>query len=277
MDLERAWLLDEDGPAGSTDPRGGDTSSGRLRMTFGARSDQGGRRRNEDSCAIAETISCVSDGIGGADYGDVMSKLVVATMCEEWDGLAGSDVGAEERMRLALERTDEFLSRVASRLGGGPGATVVAVAQVDDALIFGSVGDSRAFLLDSRGLVPVFPDSGRESDQGNALSSALGYGMLQRDRDVASVTSLKEEEGARVLLCTDGVWASLSDDEMEEALRSGAHPWVSARSLVEKSVKAGGARGDNATALVGMVGRESSSFEKTPTCSSTEHEEGTLS
>ena len=175
-----------------------------LGLSFGAYSDRGGRRRNEDSFLITDAISCVSDGIGGAEHGDVMSKLACSAVCGEWDSLPGSEMSAEERMRRSILGADSFLTKVGMGLGGGPGATIVAVASAGGALVFGAVGDSRAFVLDERGLLSVFPETGREADAGNALSAALGYGMLEGGYE-PRVTSLRVSRGARVLLCTDGV------------------------------------------------------------------------
>lgn len=252
MDWERAQLLDEGKEEGGANSCDVAPLTEGPRMEFGAYSDQGGRRRNEDYCTITDSISCVSDGIGGAEHGNVMSRLACATMCEEWDGLLEYEERPQERMRLALVRTDAFLTSVAMRLGGGPGATIVAVAQAGDDLVFGSVGDSRAFVLGKRGFESVFQDSGRESDTTNALSAALGYGMLEKDKGAANVASLCGKDGISTLLCTDGVWDSLTAREIEGALLSSAHPWFVARALVDSAVKAGGAQGDNATALVGM-------------------------
>ena len=54
--------------------------------------------------------------------------------------------------------------------------------------------------------------------------------------------------GARLLLCSDGVWGSLSDDQLKTALAGSGDAFRIAQSLVAGGVEAGSR--DNATALV---------------------------
>lgn len=227
--------------------------NGTLELSLGADTDVGGRLRNEDFCLVTETFSCVSDGIGGAEYGDVMSKLACTSAREEWEALDSTNMAPEERMRTTLVNVDRFLTKVGKRLGRGPGATIVVSARIGDSLVFGTVGDSRAFLLTDKGFSSVFQDTGRVWGKENELSVALGYGMLAKDRTKANVSTIRGVAGMKFLLCTDGVWATLSESVLREAMLEGDHPWSIAHSLIGRAACAAGANEDNATALVGIM------------------------
>ena len=245
-------------PDGADIDHGADIDCGkdahRRIFALGAHTSKGGRWRNEDSLVISGDFACVSDGIGGARHGDVTSRLACSTMRDEWEALSEQGLSLGERMRLALSHVDSFLSTVAARLGGGPGATIVAMACEASSLVVGSVGDSRAYVLDGETAVPVLPETGRVQDGDNALSAALGYGMLSLDEGLAEIAEVPIADGFRVLLCTDGVWTVLTEREMGELLANGGSaPWPIAHQLVGQAVSAGGEHGDNATALVGIM------------------------
>lgn len=245
---------------------------GHWTLSFGAYTEQGGRLRNEDNFCIFDDFACVSDGIGGAEHGDVMSKLACSIMRDEWEALAKDDLDAESRMREAFAKTDAFLTKVSQGLGGGPGATLVATARMGDQLIFGSVGDSRAYVFLDTGLSPVFEESGRVYEDGNTLSAAMGYNMFSGDKSAANILTIPVAAGLKLLLCTDGVWSVLAKADMEDVINDGDLSWPIARQLVGRAVTNGGLGGDNATALVGVITREAWEVnpEKTPLAPSCE-------
>lgn len=236
-----------------------------FEIVLGAATNRGGRSKNEDEYLMHPTIVCLSDGIWGGGHGELMSKFTCRALADEWERLEKSGLESDERMRLALARTDEFVSRVSSYFNGEPGATVVAVARsAGDDLVFGAVGDSRAYLLKGGELLPVFDSLGRESRGSNRLSAALGYGMLRSGRLDASVSVISGDLGDKLVLCTDGVWTTVAEDEMAAKLRESSNPYYVANALVAKAVEAAGPVGDNATAVVGALLRAGGSSEATP-------------
>lgn len=243
-------------------------------------SERGSRARNEDSFDIGKSTGacedclCVSDGIGGAPYGDIMSKLCCSEFLQVWKD-SGGDRDVYRRWRVgewcmwrAFSATDAFVSRVSKHLGKGSGATLVAAARCDDELVFARVGDSTAYvLMPEGGLVHVFGDSGRVSTESNALKAAMGYHMLEQGSGVVRVqtATVPLREGMRVLLCTDGVWTQLGLDRIAELLAMYDDPYSSAYRIVREAVEAAEAQSDNATAVVARVARlRDSSKEPTP-------------
>lgn len=232
-----------------------------LALSLAGATDQGGRLRNEDSYLLKGDSCVVSDGIGGAPYGDLFSKLCCRAFVDDWKTGLGAlpptpwqldgEKDLEPLMRSTFVNVDGFVSRVGSYIGKGSGATLIAAVRCDKNLLLGSVGDTAAFCLDERGeLARVMRDSGRAEGRGNALSEAMGYRVIEGDKSRVQTARLPLAEGMRVVLCSDGVWTQLSRGRMAEILRESGDPYVSAFRLVHEAVEAYGARSDNATAVV---------------------------
>src|SRR5436309_3357117 len=103
------------------------------------------RRRNEDSYVVAPPLFAVADGMGGAQAGEVASKLAAAALEDTDHGQVRGEEGVvaliQEANRRVYERSNEDPS--ASGMG-----TTITVALVEDAGVrIGHVGDSRAYLV----------------------------------------------------------------------------------------------------------------------------------
>lgn len=148
----------------------------RLEVVASACSERGSRALNEDSFMIAGDFMCVSDGIGGAPHGDIVSRVCCGALADEWR----RESTDEDGMVRAFCAADDLVNRVSCYLGKGSGATLVAAARCGEKMVFGCVGDSAAWLLPpAGGLVRVFEASGRLREAGSALDAAMGYRMLQ--------------------------------------------------------------------------------------------------
>ncbi|MDX6477361.1 MAG: family protein phosphatase, partial [Gaiellaceae bacterium] len=103
------------------------------------------RRRNEDSFVIAPPLFAVADGMGGAQAGEVASGLAAGALEE-----SGANGGGERRV---IELIQEANRRVHQRATtdaatAGMGTTITAaLVEPDGRVVFGHVGDSRAYLL----------------------------------------------------------------------------------------------------------------------------------
>ncbi len=236
-----------------------------LTFVMAVSSERGARLGNEDSAWYGDGIACVSDGIGGAPFGDVMAKLCCGAFGEAWRSALGAVGDAAERWRLgewcmyqAFASVDAFVSKASSCLGEGSGATLVAVAACGGELVFGRMGDSTAYILcDDGELAHVFGDDhGRSSSAGNALRTAMGYHVLQNSGQTSLQTArVPMRDGMKVLLCSDGVWDQLSATRLAELLSRTDDPRTAARGIVLEATEAGGDRSDNATAVVICVRR----------------------
>lgn len=246
-----------------------------LTLVMAASSERGARLANEDSAWYENDIACVSDGIGGAPFGDVMARLCCGAFGEAWRSALDAVGGAAKRWRLgewcmyqAFASVDAFVSKASSCLGEGSGATLVAVAACGGELVFGRMGDSTAYILHDDGeLAHVFGDDhGRSSAGGNALRTAMGYHVLHNSGQASLQTArVPMRDGMKVLLCSDGVWDQLPAARLAELLSRADDPRAAARGIVFEATEAGGGRSDNATAVViGVRRNEEMGRQQTP-------------
>ena len=119
------------------------TSLGRT----AAISDPGRRRRqNEDAFVREPPLFAVADGMGGAQAGEIASRLAAAALRHP-----DEDAAADGRQRV-VTLVEEANRRVYERASedeavSGMGTTMTAALVEDGAVWIGHVGDSRAYLI----------------------------------------------------------------------------------------------------------------------------------
>jgi protein phosphatase/serine/threonine-protein phosphatase Stp1 len=215
------------------------------------------RPRNEDALLDRAEIGLwvVADGAGGHGAGDVASAAIVDAMRAVPPGLSAAELLAQVRLRLAAVHR-ELQEEAAQR---GPGrilaSTVVVMLARGDHFAMLWAGDSRAYLLRAgtltrvtrdHSLVQELVDQGalREDEaeshpQANVITRAVGaQGELELDKVSGRIV-----EGDRFLLCTDGLFKTMSEEEIAAMLGAGAD----AEAIVMAAV-ARGAR-DNVSAI----------------------------
>ncbi len=126
-----------------------------LKMTSAGYTDTGRvRAGNEDAFLVREPLLIVADGMGGAAAGEVASSIAVRTVDSIVDGkVPASFEAAEDILRSAIREADERIRSVAEQNPklSGMGTTVLAAFMVNERLVIGWVGDSRAYLITGRG------------------------------------------------------------------------------------------------------------------------------
>jgi len=104
------------------------------------------RRRNEDSYVCDPPLFAIADGMGGAQAGALASQLAAGALRDRGDA---DGAGPEERVvgliQEANRRVYERASEDEDATGMGTTMTVALVA--GDRVVFGHVGDSRAYLV----------------------------------------------------------------------------------------------------------------------------------
>jgi serine/threonine protein phosphatase PrpC len=216
------------------------------------------RRRNEDNYVVAPPLFAVADGMGGAQAGEVASRLAASALeAGDSDGLQG------------LERIDALIQeanrRIYDRASTDPTAsgmgTTMTVALVDGMTVaIGHVGDSRAYLVrgeqmeqltEDHSLVNELLKSGRLSEeeaqvhpQRSVITRAVG---TDPDVDVDGFT-IEAEEGDVFLLCSDGLPDMVEDEEILELVHQNRDDLDKAvKALVTAANRGGGE--DNITAV----------------------------
>ena len=226
------------------------------------------RRRNEDSYVCEPPLFAVADGMGGAQAGEVASRLAAAVLEE-----ANGDELREERI---VELIQEANRRVFQRSSEDPAASgmgttmTVAVTGPDGNVSIGHVGDSRAYRIREGGLEQLTKDhslvgelmrSGKlspEEAEGHPQRSVITRAVgTEPDVDVDTF-SVDTEPGDVFLLCSDGLTDMVSDDTIQTVIAAGDGDLErAARKLVEAANSSGGE--DNITVLVFEIVDESGS------------------
>ena len=203
-----------------------------------------GRRRklNEDNLLVAMEpgLFAVCDGMGGHNAGEVASKMAIETLHafiekshreKEITWPYGLDVNLSfdgNRLKTAVKLANKKVFRAADSREDytGMGTTAVAALVSENVLTVGSAGDSRCYLVRGGKLTQLTRDD-------SWVSAALGEGILNPDeidrhplRNVITkavgaketieldVVEQKLEPGDLALICSDGLHAMLSDDQI---------------------------------------------------------------
>ena len=217
------------------------------------------RRRNEDAFVCEPPLFAVADGMGGAQAGEVASRLAAESLREQELGGLSSPEQTVELIREANRRVYAYSSENASARGMG---TTMTVALVEGSVVtIGHVGDSRAYLLRDDQLTQLTQDhslvaelvrSGRLSakeaeshPRRSVITRALGT-----DSDVeVDVLSLRVQERDVFLLCSDGLTSMVSDEEIARLLLSARDDLDDAgKKLIAAANQAGGE--DNITVVL---------------------------
>jgi PPM family protein phosphatase len=232
---------------------------------FGAATDVGQVRSvNQDSWMAKpdQAIYVVADGMGGHQGGEVASTMAVEIIGDEYRA-AGSDA-----LVAALRRANDLIHDRGERDPGlrGMGTTAVVAAVVDgdegDAsqVVIANIGDSRAYLYrageleqltDDHSMVAdlvrqgrLSPEEAENHPQRNIVTRVLG---VYEDIDV-DLFPVDVARGDRFLLCSDGLFNEVGEEQIAAVLRRLDDPADAADELVRLANDSGGR--DNITVLV---------------------------
>lgn len=239
-------------------------------------SRRGGREKNEDRMGYCYTresgLFVLADGMGGHPEGEVAAQLALQTISAIY----------QKEARPVIKDTPEFLSnalmaahyqivRYASEKGmlDSPRTTLVACILQGAGATWVHCGDSRLYVVRDGELLTRTRDhsyleqqsAGRarfEHVNRNILFTCLG----STTKPVFDVTGpVILQQGDKLLLCTDGLWGSLSDEEIVKHL-AGKGVSDAVPDLVENALRVGGEKSDNVTVLA-MEWETPDAFEST--------------
>ncbi|MEO6858061.1 MAG: Stp1/IreP family PP2C-type Ser/Thr phosphatase [Solirubrobacteraceae bacterium] len=216
------------------------------------------RKDNEDSAFARAPLFVVADGMGGAQAGEVASRLAVEAFQAELpdqgapeERLAGRTKEANRQI-YDISRTDQERA--------GMGTTLTAVYVDDAELAVAHVGDSRAYLFrdgqlgrltQDHTLVEELKRRGKlteeqaaEHPQRSIITRALG---VDPEVDVDTRT-YGARAGDVVLLCSDGLTSMISENQVASVLREESDLDRAAERLIAEANEAGGR--DNITVIL---------------------------
>ncbi len=243
------------------------------------------RRRNEDSFVQAPPLFAVADGMGGAQAGEVASRLAAAAFREFHEA---DDLDPEERVATIIQEANRRIYERAKSdaQASGMGTTITAALVAEGGVAVGHVGDSRAYrlrngqleqLTEDHSLVADLVRSGRltpdEADshpQRSVITRALGTDLHV---DVDTFTA-EAEAGDVFVLCSDGLTTMVGDDEIADTVARSGSLEEATKALVKAANRAGGE--DNVTVVLFRLEGEQTDLEDTAIAETNGHGEADL-
>jgi serine/threonine protein phosphatase PrpC len=213
-------------------------------------------------------LYAVADGMGGASAGEVASKIVTETIARVVSQkilvphFAAPDMALNytEILKIALEEANAEVLAARTQAHTDMGSTVVAALLVGSHAHIANVGDSRAYLIardkitkltKDHSLVQALVDRGtiaeaevRTHPQRNYILRNVGdKPQLQADLYEAAL-----EPGQSLLLCCDGLWEMVLDEQIRNIVNQHANPQDACRELIRVANQKGG--DDNITCVI---------------------------
>jgi serine/threonine protein phosphatase PrpC len=216
------------------------------------------RRANEDSMLARAPLFVVADGMGGAQAGEVASRLAIESFQHGLDDATDAEgslaayaqaanVSIHERSRLSAEHA-------------GMGTTLTAVYVGAEEVAIAHVGDSRAYCLrdgellrltDDHSLVDelirqgkLTPEEALEHPQRSVITRALG----PEPEVEIDTRSYRARDGDVYLLCSDGLTTMVPDALLAEIMLAHRRLRDAGEALIAAANEAGGR--DNITVVL---------------------------
>jgi protein phosphatase len=228
------------------------------------------RHANEDSYFARAPLFAVADGMGGAQAGEVASRIAAGAFEHGVVGEGPAEGRLEEIAQEANREIHKLAQEDSSR--AGMGTTLTAVMLHDDEVALGHVGDSRAYVLrdgelkrltKDHSLVEELRRQGRlteeqaeEHPQRSIITRALG----PEPKVNVDTMTFPARDGDVFLLCSDGLTTMVGDEEIREIL-VGARSLRSAVNRLVEAANRGGGR-DNITAVAFRLAEEGAEQEE---------------
>jgi PPM family protein phosphatase len=236
------------------------------------------RRRNEDSFISEPPLFAIADGMGGAQAGEVASRLAA-------DALREHEVGgtAEERLVALVQEANRrvYERQATDQSASGMGTTVTVALVEGDEVVLGHVGDSRAYrfrageleqLTEDHSLVQellkdgrLTPEEARVHPQQAVITRALG---TDPDVDVDTFR-VDARPGDVFLLCSDGLSGMVGDEIIRDLVDQNRDDLDAVTRALVDAANAGGGE-DNITVVCFEVGDGSAGTDDAATAATTD-------
>ena len=218
------------------------------------------RENNEDVIVTSDRLALVADGMGGHPGGEIAAEVVAGVVPAAFTGRSIDELEA------AVRAANWSIRERATTQPGmeGMGTTVCAVGLLSSGhLAIVNVGDSRAYLFRQGSLSHLTRDHSLTAEliergelQEREAAQHPYYGILTRALGVGSDveidrTSLAVERGDRIVVCSDGLFNELTDEEIEAALAGNADVTEIVDTLIDGAIAKGGR--DNVSVVIAEV------------------------
>ncbi|UHA76122.1 serine/threonine-protein phosphatase [Paenibacillus sp. 481] len=237
-------------------------------MLIGNGQTIGTREEQDDSFSTVATrygtIAVLADGISGLENGRMASTVAVTTFIREFLKLDDLQVLPAFFAKAAKLSNSEILRNLKGARGG---TTLVAAVIADDYLYWGAVGDSSISIFrdgqfitinEKHTLETVLQDrylrheitkeEVLDNPMGKRLVNYLGYDRFKNMEIYSDPIPL--HPGDKVVLCSDGVYNTLSEVDLENILSQPISPYDAAQEIIQAVEEKGLHNQDNATVVI---------------------------
>ncbi len=233
------------------------------------------RMADEDVIKQKGYLLVVADGMGGHEAGEVASRIAAETVSEYYFN-SEAGLGIEKSLSKSLTAANKRIYNMsaANKMYKGMGTTCTCIALVGDSIYFGHVGDSRAYLIKSNKTIEqittdhtyvqelvnsgeITQEEAAHHPKRNILTNAMG---TKPDTMVdTGMHPAKFGEHDRILLCSDGLYEYIKDEEMVSILLN--HDLHEAASIFIGEAKKRGGH-DNITVVLAERNSKANSPEQ---------------
>jgi serine/threonine protein phosphatase PrpC len=248
-----------------------------MRFSVYQESRKGGRLVNQDRMGYLYTrkslLMMVADGMGGHARGEVAAETTLQTLATIFQRDARPmlpDPAAFLEQAIQAAHRDLHRYRAENRLPEAPRTTVVACVVQDGIATWAHVGDSRLYLLRGGKIAHrtldhsrvhqmvasglIRPEDVKNHPERNRIHNCIGAFVTPKV-EVANKLALRA--GDTLVLCSDGLWGALSDQDITGAFGR-ATVMRAVPELMDKAMAESGPEPDNCTAIaMSWAGSES--------------------
>ena len=210
------------------------------------------REDNQDSIRIdhdehsagSGTLFAVADGMGGYAHGGVASLLALESFFNTLFTRNGTQI--QRALQRGVETANLAVYQKAQQLDAGRmGTTLTAAYLFGNMLYLAHVGDSRAYLIrDGRSTCLtsdhttvgdmvrsklISSDKIRSHAQRSVLTKSIGTSLFVQP----DIIQHKLREGDRLVLCSDGVWSVIEDEEFARVANEAPSADEVSRNLID--------------------------------------------
>jgi len=208
----------------------------------------------------------VADGMGGHSAGEVASDMTVRTVSTEvltnlyFPQLDARGLSTEQPLtEILADAIQQANLQIMAQVPDG-GTTASACVVIGDRAYIAHVGDSRIYLFHHGKLDQLTRDHSLvqrliELDQisteeaaGHPQKNVLYRALGKHEAIEVDTLTRRLPPGASLLLCSDGLWNEVSDEEMMEVMSRHRNPQEACQKLIALANSRGGI--DNVTAIL---------------------------
>lgn len=210
-----------------------------------------------DGVADYPAVFAVADGMGGAEDGEIASRMAVSTVLKFEEKMRSAESAAQlaELVQTCVKEADAAIRTSVGKHHHSGTTLALAVLNVHGAYCF-SLGDSRIYALRGKHLHRVSHDhSWFAEHMGNREDFPPRRGKLYKLTGCIGAGAYRDAEAYppvrgnyRLLLCSDGLTDKVSASEIEKILSKCSHTDEAADTLLSLALRKGGC--DNITVIV---------------------------